>query len=337
MGKDAKVKIMQDIEKLRGTRVITYVTSTRPGFEVQMAMDAVPKIYEHLRLIKTPKAETKIDLFLYSNGGDGTVPWRLVTLIREYASEFCVLIPFKAFSAATLVALGADKVLMHPMGTLGPTDPTITTPLNPPDPTNPAAKVGISVEDVSAYIALIKEDAGITHEDELVIAFNKLVDNVHPIVLGNVKRSISQSRVMASKLLSLHRGDDDKHAIDEVVDKLTRKSYFHGHPISRREAREDIGLKHVEDAPQDLEDLMWSLYSEYANEAKMEQPFQPALEYDQGNPQKTANQVARLAFVESVDRSDVFTRTYSILGPQGAQPGPIQIQMVLQQEGWVTE
>lgn len=348
MGKVERVDLIRKIEDLRHTHVITYVTSTRVGFEVQMAMDAVPKVYEHLRLIQTPREETKIDLFIYSNGGDSTVPWRLVTLIREYASEFCVLVPFRAFSAATLVALGADKVLMHPMGTLGPTDPTIHTPLNPTDPANPNpnSKVGISVEDVSAYIALIKEDAGITHEDELVLAFNKLVDAVHPVVLGNVKRSISQSRVMASKLLALHRTSDDRHAIEEIVDKLTRKSYYHGHPINRREAREDIGLPHIEDASKELEHLMWQLYSDYEREAKMEEPFQPVFEYDPTNPQKSVNQEAKLAFIESRGRRDVFSVKYDIVGPPAPgqlpmgtpQPaGPIQVQVVHRRVGWVSE
>jgi ClpP class serine protease len=84
-----------------------------------MAMDSVRKIFEHLRTIGKPKDQVKVDLFLHSNGGDGTVPWRLVTLIREYANRLGVLVPFRAFSAATLTALGADTIVMHPMGIAG--------------------------------------------------------------------------------------------------------------------------------------------------------------------------------------------------------------------------
>src|SRR5262249_15813673 len=159
------------------------------------------RIYDHLD--SNGKSE-KVDLFLHSNGGEGIVPWRLVTLIRERTEKFALLVPFRAFSAATLTALGADEVVMHPMGMLGPTDPPGANPVNPSDPTNPMKRVGISVEDVTAYIALIKEDAGIQHEDELVKAFNRLAKEVHPLALGNVKRSLSQSRMMAKKLLSLH-------------------------------------------------------------------------------------------------------------------------------------
>ncbi len=243
MSREQRVKIIQSIEKERKSLLVSYVTSTRSKLEVPMAMDAVRRVYDHL---EATSASDHIDLFLHSNGGDGTVPWRLVTLIRERAKKFSVLVPHRAFSAATLTALGADEVVMHPMGMLGPTDATVVNAFNPVDPANPQARLGISVEDVTAYIALIKEDAGIQHEDELVKAFNHLADKVHPLALGNVKRSLSQSRMMAKKLLSLHMDPiKDSHKIDEIVDNLTSKLYYHGHPINRQEASKQVGLPTV--------------------------------------------------------------------------------------------
>ncbi len=120
MARAARIKIIQQIERARKSRVISYVTSTRQGLEVQMAMDTVRYVYDHLEAIaaKKDKQPLKLDLFLHSNGGDGVVPWRLVTLIREYADQFSVLVPYRAFSAATLTALGADAIVMHPMGML---------------------------------------------------------------------------------------------------------------------------------------------------------------------------------------------------------------------------
>lgn len=193
---------IEALQKVRGgSTVITYLTSTRAGVEGQMAMDAIAPLFRHLQAIKSSAAETKIDLFLHSNGGDSIVPWRLVTLLRHYCAELTVLVPHRAFSAATLTALGADKVLMHPMGMLGPTDPSIQTPFNPPAPVGGGQVLPISVEDVASYIALVKEDVGIRHEDELIQAFLRLADHVHPLALGSVKRSTSQSRMLGEKLL----------------------------------------------------------------------------------------------------------------------------------------
>jgi ClpP class serine protease len=101
--------------------------------EVNMAMDVVRLFYEHLRALPARQGgeHRKIDLFLHSNGGDGVVPWRLVTLIREYCDEFAVLVPFRAFSAATLTAMGANEIVMHPLGMLGPIDPTTSNAFIP--------------------------------------------------------------------------------------------------------------------------------------------------------------------------------------------------------------
>src|SRR5437899_2255005 len=182
--REERVHLIRGLEAARGeTTVITYVTSTRPNLEAPMAMDAIPVVHEHLRSITTPRDETRIDLFLHSNGGDGVVPWKLVTLLREYCTELSVLVPHHAFSAATLAALGADRVVMHRMGMLGPTDPTVANPFNPPHPQRPGQLLGISVEDVAAYINLAKEDVGLSEEDAVVQAFAILARKVHPLAL----------------------------------------------------------------------------------------------------------------------------------------------------------
>ena len=79
MGKAERIELIRQIEAERKSNVVTYLTSTRVGFDVHMAMDSVRRIYEHLKQFKKAKdAEgLKIDLFIHSNGGDGTVPWRL--------------------------------------------------------------------------------------------------------------------------------------------------------------------------------------------------------------------------------------------------------------------
>lgn len=344
MSKEKRIELIQKIESIRESKMITYVTSTRPNLEVQMAIDMIRKVYEHLKFIKeNERGKVNVDLLLVSNGGDGTVPWRLVTLIREFSKKFSVLIPFRAFSAATLTSLGADEIIMHPMGMLGPTDPTVSNPFNPQDPSNPKQKLGISVEDVTAYISLIKEDAGITHEDELVQAFNKLADHVHPLALGNVKRSLAQSRMMAHKLLALHMNKaKEQHEINEIVDNLTSKLYYHGHPINRKEAKEQIGLRTVINPEIKLEQLMWDLYLEYEKEIKSDEPFDPLMEFIAENkdldPGKnsTIEIASKLAFVESNQRTDYVEIKHSIFGTK-QNNGSYQIVPNIISRGWKVE
>jgi hypothetical protein len=313
-----------------------------------MALDVVRYVYDHIeRIRKVHKGEGKpnIDLFLHSNGGEGTMPWRLVTLIREFTNRFGVLVPHRAFSAATLTALGADQVVMHPMGMLGPTDATVANAFNPPDPTNPQRKLGISVEDVTAYIQLIREDAGIQHEDELVQSLNLLVGNVHPLALGNVKRSMSQSRMMARKLLQLHMAPSEGHKIEEIVDNLTSKLFFHGHPINRKEAREQVGLSTVTNSEGPLECAIWDLYLQYESEMKLIEAFDPALEFGRhhdilgmqpGTSLASPPGSNKFAYVESEFISHVSKDEYVLQGTK--QPnGSLSVAIFNLKRGWSLE
>lgn len=281
MGRN-RADIIADLEEERGSCVICYVTSTRAGLDARMAMDVIPVFYRHLRLIKSKKESTKIDLFIHSSGGDGVVPWRIVTLFREFCGKFNVLVPHLAYSAATLTALGADTVVMHPMGVLGPTDPTTASPFNPPDDRNPAGPpLGIAVEDVTSYFALVKEDIGIHHEDELVQALLALTNRVHPIALGNVKRSTLQSRLLGRSLLHARKDSTfplTDQQIDEIVERLTSQLFYHGHPINRSEARDVIGLAFVKNANEREEQLMWELYESFEADMLLDKVFNVAAE-----------------------------------------------------------
>src|SRR5207245_1573237 len=221
--------------------VICFLTSLRPNVSSQIAEDSVRVFFDHLALLPARPVE-KLDIFLCSNGGSGTVPWRLVSLFREFSTSFNVLIPYRAYSAASLIALGADEIVMHPFAELGPIDPTVSNEFNPKEK-GTGRRLGISVEDVKAYVDFIKETVGLTHQDELVKAIEILANKVHPLALGNVERFLSQSRMIARKILGTHKDEVEKHVIEDIVENMASKLYFHGHPINRKEAKDDLKLK----------------------------------------------------------------------------------------------
>lgn len=268
-----RIPLIKQIEDLRQSTVICYLTSVRPNLQASMAEDAVRVFFDQMMLLPQ-RPVNKIDIFLCSNGGSGTVPWRLISLLREYAKNVGVLIPFRAYSAATLLALGADDIVMHPFAEMGPIDPTVQNDYNPINPkTN--QHIGISVEDVKAYISFCKTTAGIQHEDELVKVIEILAQKVHPLALGNVERFISQSRLIARKILLTHMKPDGVHKIDEIIETMASKLYFHGHPINRHEARVELGLKVKEKVAPELETAIWSLYEDFEKEMQNRVPFDP--------------------------------------------------------------
>jgi hypothetical protein len=264
MGHSDRIEIIKEIEAQRNSKMICYLTSLRPGLNAQMGEDAIRAFFEHLQLLPTVPVE-KLDIFICSNGGNGVVPWRLMSLLREYANHVAVLIPYRAYSAATMLALGANEILMHPFAEMGPIDPTVSNEFNPVDPVT-HQRQGISVEDVKAYISFIKDTIGIRHEDELIKAVEILASNVHPLALGNVERFLAQSRMIARKLLEMHTDESNKHKLTDIIETLTSKLYFHGHPISRHEASVELGLNVSVDLPPALETAMWKLYSDFETE-----------------------------------------------------------------------
>jgi hypothetical protein len=267
-----RIPLIRRIEELRQSRVVCYLTSVRPGINAAMMEDAVRVMFE--QMLELPRELKKLDIFLCSNGGSGTVPWRLISLFREYADSIGVLIPFRAYSAASLLALGADEIVMHQFAEMGPIDPSVSNDFNPVDP-NSRQRISISVEDVKAYLSFIKTTVGIHHEDELIKAVDALIQKVHPLALGTVERFISQSRLIAEKLLRTHRKPVVEHDMQTIIEMMASKLFFHGHPINRLEARKEIGLKVMDKVPAELEKAMWALYLDFEAEMQNRLPFDP--------------------------------------------------------------
>jgi hypothetical protein len=64
----------------------------------------------------------EIDLILNSGGGSAHDAYRIIKLFRNNFNTVNVVVPYWAKSAATLLALGAHRVILDDMGELGPLD-----------------------------------------------------------------------------------------------------------------------------------------------------------------------------------------------------------------------
>jgi len=262
--------LINSIEEHNKSKVICYLTNDNSNFSARIESDIY--LYFQEILLNIGEQE-RIDLFLFSMGGNTLVPWKLVNMIRQYAKKFTVLIPYHANSAATLISLGADKIIMGKMGDISPIDPTITTPFNPSIPgqeNDLRARIGLSVEDVMSYYELAKSTMNLKEESSLLKAFELLSTNINPLALGAVHRSYNQIRTLALKLLKLHLNQkDDYLLINEIIDSLTQKLYNHGHLINRNEALEILSEKIIEIPDNELENFIWQLFNEYKNNMKI--------------------------------------------------------------------
>jgi len=269
----------------------------------------------------------RLDLFLYSAGGDSSVPWRVVSLFREFADEFNVLVPYRAYSAATMIALGADSVVMGRKAELGPIDPTVSNDFNPLDPVTKTKRLGISVEDVISYFNLVKDKAGLVDQPQVAQAFDALTKLVHPVALGNVNRHYSFIRMVATKLLACHKRPPSEETIEEIVRNLIERIYFHGHGIARKEAKE-LKLDVVE-PKRELEELMWKLYLEYEDALQLTRPFNPEDVLDSVGTDEHVLKDMEGAFIDSKRHSHAFKTDVKIFAKR-AIPQNLSLSLNLQ-------
>ena len=246
-----------------------YVTGSSLGAAGEIARDVIPTFLDQLEAL--PPDVQSLDLLLVSMGGDATVAWRIVSLIRERVKKFSVLIPQAAYSAATLIALGADEIVMHPNGNLGPVDPQIHVPRRGPG--SESQEVQFGSEDLMAFLQFAKDTVGISDQRELAKVFDRFCDSVGPVPIGVAARGSQLSLTMGEKLLRMHMKNEQAQQARVIAKELNKNFFHHGYPLSRSEAR-DIGLKVAAPDP-DLEKLLWDTWASIEKDLDLRKGFNP--------------------------------------------------------------
>lgn len=267
MNREERTQLFKEIEETRNSKIIVFITGDRRHLETKIGDDVIP-IFQNILINSNHKK--KIELLIYSRGGDGSTALTIVSLIREYCNEFGVIVPWRAHSAATLIALGSNSILMLKSGQLSPVDVNITTPFNPTlnSPIGPKY-IPINVEDLSGYINFSKDILEIKNEENLTEVLRYLTEQINPLAIGAVHRAREKNSKIASSLLKYHMDDDA--LIKKISDIITMGLYEHSYLISRRDA---INLKlPVEKAPDELERKIWTLFTEYLKILELDQLY----------------------------------------------------------------
>lgn len=274
MGYKERLGLYEGIAAVRGRPLIAYVTSCRPGPNAagQMAADVISQFARVLS--KIPADKNDVDLLVVSNGGDPIVAWRVICMIRERFAKVGVLLPWAAYSAATLLALGADEIIMHPYSNVGPVDPQLVAQRKVPG--QPAEQgletISFGSEDIRFFLDFAKSDVGISDQAELQKCFELICKEVGSVPIGAAKRSTQLSLSMSEKLLGLHIQDTNK--VKAIAETLNRSFYHHGYPVGRKEAQQ-IGLPLSTGHDRVIEDKMWAVWQDIQEEMQCDRPFNP--------------------------------------------------------------
>jgi hypothetical protein len=213
-------------------------------------------------LLQSLGNQPRLTLLVKSDGGSGMAALRMVHLLRQFTSRLTVLAPLNCASAATMLALGADRIGMGPLSYLTAVDTSLEHELSPVDHTNQL--VAVSNDEVERVIRLWKESAG--RERGTVNPYQELYKYLHPLVIGALDRASSLSLMLCREILGYHMKDKAKA---ERISRQLNSSYpAHQYPITSREARR-LGLN-VFDLDPDLDTLLQELnliYSEMGQRA----------------------------------------------------------------------
>jgi hypothetical protein len=258
-------KLYKSISDLRKRPIIAYVTSVRPNLTCPMTGDAISPIIEQIKQI--PKDQKEIDFLIISNGGDPITALRIIGILRERFTRISVLLPYVAYSAATILSLGADEIIMHPFSNLGPVDPQMT--VSRKNDNGVPEALNFSSEDLRNFIDFIKTDVGIKNPQQLLPAISPLLSDVGSLSIGNAKRSQQLSLRLSEKMLISHM--KSKKKAKDIARALNSSYYHHGYAVSRKEALE-IGLD-VKYPDTILEDLLWNVWMDFSEEMKCNNSF----------------------------------------------------------------
>lgn len=245
--------VIEQVASILGGPLITYWNNPR-GSVCPNDVNALNELLERLGSHET------IYLFIKSDGGSGQVSLRMVNLLRQHCKNLVALVPLECASAATMITLGANQILMGPTAFLTAVDTSLNHALSPVDRDND--RVSVSLDELNRLIRLWRSEQGESTDNPYKTLFNY----IHPLVIGAVDRAESLSIMLCRELLAYHIADEA--LAHEIAATLNSKYPSHSYPILLNEARK-IGLNatHLPPAVNALLLELNRLYSEMGQKA----------------------------------------------------------------------
>ncbi|WP_456411354.1 SDH family Clp fold serine proteinase [Oceanithermus sp.] len=221
----ARSRKMAEMEKKRKSRVITLIHRQEAismlGIPLARYID-IDDSEQVLRAIRMTDKNVPIDLILHTPGGLVLAAEQIAEALKRHPAKVTVFVPHYAMSGGTLIALGADEIVMDENAVLGPVDPQLGN--------KPAASIVKVLE---------MKDVKDVDDETLILAdvSKKALKQVKETVVGLLKGTVPDDRV------------------EEVATTLSQGTWTHDYPIDVAQAR-GFGLPVNTEMPQEVYELM---------------------------------------------------------------------------------
>lgn len=199
-----------------------------------------------------------VGLIIHSPGGDSGAAYKLAKFLRKRFGSFTALIPDSAKSAATLLSLGASKILLGPNAELGPLDVQVFDPAERESRFSALDEVQ-SLERLhdSAMTAALKSVMalkGVTGKkfdvllpmclDFVASMWRPLFEKIDVVHWTKMSRALKVGEDYASRLLKRNHGED---LANMIAEELVKKYSEHGFVIDIDEANSLVSHPQVSD------------------------------------------------------------------------------------------
>ena len=246
-----RLPLIQKIQELLDAKLIVYIAS--PYHPIPMIMQQDIPLFEDL--LRSVDSENGV-LLINSPGGSGEAAEKILLMCRKrFTKSFQVIVPDFAKSAATMIAIGSDKILMGYLSELGPIDPQfMTVPMGP----------GIPARSLIDGLEIIREKV---KGGDPIQLYYPMLSQIRPEVIARAQSAIDESREFAEKWLKQYQLKSNPKQAETVAEWLSisdsKKKYkSHGKVLNFDECSNELRLN-VECLPKDSElwNIIWELYS----------------------------------------------------------------------------
>lgn len=256
------------IERITGRPLISYVAQTSNIAQGVPAHIEDSDLIGFDDLVRTTDGPN-VDVFLISNGGSAEASERIVKLLRGRFTSVRFIVPANAYSAATLICLSGDEILMGASGTLGPIDPQIG---------------GIPTRAILRAFDQVKEQLK-QEGPKALPAYAPLLNKYDLHILEMCKSAEELSKELAETWLSTYmlKCDRADPRVATIVQSLTSYDHHKSHArgVDRGTARSlGINVTNTETV-NELDELVRSLRNQYAFFIEMS-PFYKLFENARG-------------------------------------------------------
>jgi hypothetical protein len=247
---ELRIETFKRIERITERPLLCYVAKTHnlpPGVPAYIDDSDLTGISDLAHSVSGSAA----DIFVVNNGGSAEATERIVTFLRGRFKTLRFILAGNAYSAATLMALAADEVLMTSVATLGPIDPQING--------IPARAILRAFERIEKRL---KEEG-----PRALSAYMPLISKYDLHIFEICRSAEELSEELARTWLARYmlRCDQKDDRVDGIVKFFISYDIHksHGRSIGRERARElGLPIKDVEEIA-GLEPLVRSLFNQY--------------------------------------------------------------------------